>query len=378
MRSYQQCTRCILDTNDDADIRFDDKGVCNYCHHFDYLWSTHVLTGEAAKNKIAETVARMKESSKGGQYDCLLGLSGGVDSSYLAYLAKELGLNPLCVHFDNGWNSEQAVNNIQNIVNKQGFDLYTYVINWDEFRDLQRAYIAASVIDIEAITDHAIFASMYKLALERNIKFVLSGFNIATEGVMVEKWTHRKTDYINIRDIHAKYGTKPLKTFPLIDFKIKKQMRKQVFEVVELLNWIDYDKQKAKQILKEQFDWRDYGGKHYESIWTRFYQGYILPNKFKVDKRRVHLSSLICAGQITREQAFKELQQPIYDPAQLAIDKEFVLKKLGYTEAEFDAIMKEPARNHSDFKVEGSLFYYYPVLSPLRPLWESYKKIRGK
>ncbi|MBS1774565.1 MAG: N-acetyl sugar amidotransferase [Bacteroidetes bacterium] len=369
------CRKCILDSNDDPNLELDVNGVCQYCRYYDDLKARTVLTGDTAKKKIEETIKKIK-ADKTGEYDSILGLSGGVDSSYLAYLAKQYGLNPLCVHFDNGWNSEQAVSNIENIISKCGFDLSTYVINWEEFRDLQRAYFQASVVDIEAITDHAIFATMNRIAMEHNIKYVLSGFNTVTEGIMIQGWTHKKSDYINIRDIHSKYGSVRLKTFPFMDRKTKKKIRK--LDEIEMLNWIDYNKKKVKEILAREFGWKDYGGKHYESIFTRFYQGYILPVKFKIDKRKVHLSNLICSGQITREEALEEMKKPAYDPAQLEIDKEFVLKKLGYTNEEFDKIMNAPVVPHKKFKIEGSLFNYYPVLTPLRPLWQLYKRVTNK
>ncbi|MCB9046935.1 MAG: N-acetyl sugar amidotransferase [Chitinophagales bacterium] len=370
------CKKCILDSTDDPNIKLDSEGVCNYCHEYDRKYKECVLTGTAAEKKINDIVQKIKSSKPEGEYNCILGLSGGVDSSYLALLAKKYDLKPLCLHFDNGWNSELAVKNIENIVNKLGFELETYVINWPEFRDLQRAYLKAGVIDIEALTDHAIFAALYQTAVDRNIKYVLSGFNIVTEGIMVDNWTYRKADYINILDIHEHYGEIPLKSYPMMNRKLKKKINNWV-ETVEFLNWIDYNKQEVKNQLQKELDWKDYGGKHYESIFTRFYQAYILPVKFKVDKRKVHLSNLICSGQITREEALEEMKKPLYDEQQLKVDREFVLKKLGYTSEEFDEIMRTPPRRHDEFKKEGSLFYYYPILMPLRPLWERYKKMKS-
>lgn len=191
-------------------------------------------------------------------------------------------------------------------------------------------------------------------------------------------WTYDKHDYINIKAIHKQYGTKPLKTFPFLDKKMKTFIKASGVEFINYLNWMPYVKDEVKTLLQKELDWKDYGGKHYESIWTRFYQGYILPEKFGVDKRKAHLSTLICSGQITKAEALEELKEPPYDPQQLAIDKEFVLKKLGLTEAEFDAYMKAPIRNHREFETEGSLFNYYPALKPLKPLWKAAKKVAGK
>lgn len=377
-RIYQQCNKCILDTNDDTNITFDENGICSYCHYYDDVEKKYILTGDDATKKIEEKVKDIKTAGTGKPYNCLLGLSGGVDSSYLAYLAKQLGLTPLCVHFDNGWNSEMAVKNIQHIVNKLGFDLSTYVINWEEFRDLQRAYFKAGVIDIEALTDHAIYASLMKIAFEHNIKFILSGTNIATEGILPVHWVHKKSDYLNIIDIHAKHGTVKLKSFPLNTRKVKKKFNKKKFEIVEFLNWIPYNKAAVKKILIEELEWKDYGGKHYESTFTKFYQAYILPVKFGVDKRKAHLSTLICSGQMSREEALKEMEMPLYDEKDLQIDKTYVLKKLGFTEEEFDVMMKQKPRSHLDYETEGSLFNYYPFLKPIKPLWEKYKKLRGR
>jgi N-acetyl sugar amidotransferase len=376
--TYRQCTRCVMDSHGDDRITFDAAGVCNYCHYYDGLYASLVPDAAKAAELLTRKTAEIRRSGEGKAYDCILGLSGGVDSSYLAHIAKQQGLRPLCIHFDNGWNSEMAVQNIQHIVNKLGFDLETYVIDWDEFRDLQRAYFKAGVIDIEALTDHAIFASIYRLAFRLGIRYVLSGSNVVTEGILPYHWTHRKSDYINIVDIHRRYGTLPLRSFPLIDKKTKDRIRRWGLETVELLNWIPYDKAVAKATLQRELGWQDYGGKHYESVFTKFYQAYILPVKFGVDKRKAHLSTLVCSGQMTRDEALRELEKPLYDPEELRRDKEYVLKKLGFTEAEFDRMMSEEPVPHDAFEVEGSLFHYYPMLKPLRPLWLLIKSFSGR
>jgi N-acetyl sugar amidotransferase len=373
--AYKQCTRCILDTNDDPAIFFDGEGVCSYCHSYDQLQKKFLRTGEDGKKLIEETVQKIKREGRSKKYDCMIGLSGGVDSSYVAYTAKQFGLRALCVHFDNGWNSELAVMNIHNIVHKLDFDLDTYVIDWEEFKDLQLAYLQASVIDIEVLTDHAIGASMFKLAKEKGIKYFLGGQNIVTEGVLPHRWTFEKDDYINIKAIHKTYGKKQLKTFPFIDRKMKKFIKSSDVESINYLNWLPYNKDEVKALLQKELDWKDYGGKHYESIWTRFYQGYILPVKFGVDKRKAHLSSLICSGQISREAALEEMKTSPYDPKQLKIDKEFILKKLGLTADEFEAFMQLPIRSHKEFDTEGSLFNYYPVLKPFKPIWTAIKSL---
>lgn len=374
-KNYIECTRCILDSNDSPDLVLDSEGVCNHCRYYEEQARLLLKTGKEAEQLLTNTIKKIKDYGKDKKYDCLIGLSGGVDSSYVAYIAKQQGLNALCVHFDNGWNSEIAVQNIHNIVNKLGFDLNTYVIDWEEFKDLQLAYLKASVIDIEVLTDHAIYGTMFKIARENDIKYVLGGHNVVTEGVLPYHWTYDKKDYINIKAIHKQYGTKKLVSFPFLDLKMKKFIQNSGIEFINYLNWMPYVKSEVKEKLQKELGWKDYGGKHYESIWTRFYQGYILPVKFKVDKRKAHLSTLICSGQITKEEALEEMKQPPYDPEILRIDKAFVLKKLELTEAEFAKIMSMPVRSHREFDTEGSLFHYYPVLKPLKPLWRIFRPV---
>ena len=375
--NYRQCTNCILDTNDDPNIVFDDKGVCNHCHYYYKQRELFIREGDDGLSLLNTTIETIKKYGTGKRYDCLIGVSGGVDSSYVAYLAHKYGLRALCVHFDNGWNSELAVQNIENIVNKLGFDLYTYVIDWNEFRDLQLAYLKASVVDIEVLTDHAIYGTLFKIAKDNDIKYVLGGLNVQTEGILPYHWTYNKKDYINIKAIHSIYGELELKTYPFLNRKMKKFIKNSGVEFVNYLNWVPFNKDEVKSVLQGEVGWRDYGGKHYESLWTKFYQGYILPEKFKIDKRKAHLSTLICSGQITKNEACEELKQPAYNPSELKHDKEYVLKKLGLTESEFEAIMNSPVRDHREFDTEGSFFNYYPILKPMKPLWEGFKNITG-
>lgn len=369
---YQQCTISVMDNIADPDISFDEKGISNYYYEFQRAFKESVLTGREGEDKLAAIAHEIKEAGKDKPYDCIMGLSGGVDSTYVAYVAKKLGLRPLAVHFDNGWNSELAVKNIENIVSRLGFDLETYVINWEEFKDLQMAYLKASVVDIEAITDHAIFATLYRMAGQRSIQYILSGTNVQTENTLPKTWIHPKTDHINIKSIHKAYGTVPLKTFPFMDAKVKRYYQ-QVKGVrsVSVLNYVDYNKRAVKETIQKELGWRDYGGKHYESIWTRFYQGYILPTKFKIDKRKAHLSDLIFAGQITKEEALAELQQPMYNEEQFKSDYDFVLKKFGFTEQEFNALMQQPPRSHYDFDYEMPIDKRYPVLKPFKKIYRA-------
>jgi N-acetyl sugar amidotransferase len=376
--TYQQCSISVMDTIADPDIRFDEKGICHYYYAYKKAEEQFIIKGEEGRRRLEEIASVIKKAGEGKPYDCIMGLSGGVDSTYVAWLAKELGLRPLAVHFDNGWNSELAVQNIEQIVSKLGLDLFTYVINWNEFRDLQIAYLKASVVDIEAITDHAIFAALYRLAGEKNIQYILSGTNVHMEQTLPKSWIHPKTDHINIKAIHKAFGTVPLKTFPFMDAKVKRYYQ-QVKKVtsVSVLNYVDYNKKEVKELITRELGWRDYGGKHYESIWTRFYQGYILPHKFKIDKRKAHLSDLIFAGQITKEQALEELKQPAYDPELFKVDYEFVLKKLGLTEQAFQQIMQTPPRSHYDFDYEKPIDQRYPLLKPIKKIYRLLFPVRS-
>lgn len=364
---YRQCRMSVMDNIADPNISFDETGVCNYYYEYKEAEKKFVLKGDHANAKLSEVVGELKDNGKKKKYDCMLGVSGGVDSTYLAWTAKQLGLRVLCVHFDNGWDSELAVKNIENIVSRCGFDLYTYVIDWEEFRDIQLAYFKANVIDIEAVNDIAIFLSLDKICAEYDLKYILDGRNIVTEQTLPYAWLNK--DIGNMLNIHKKFGTRPLKTFPVIGRWTRNvHAIKRSYKTVTLLNYVNYDKKRAKEVIKKELDWKDYGGKHYESIFTRFYQGYILPIKFKVDKRKAHLSNLIFSGQITKPEALEELAKPIYPPEQLAIDKPFVLKKLGFSETEFDKYLNTPGTDHAIYGTSKTLTEEYPILKVFRPI----------
>ena len=354
------CKKCIMDSINDPDILINDDGVCNHCTTFDFEFNK-LPKGINKEKELESIIKKIKLKGIGRKYDCLLGVSGGVDSSYLAYLCSIYGLRPLIIHFDNGWNSELSVLNIQNLLDKLGFDFETLVINWDEFKDLQLSYFKAGVVDLEFPTDHAILASMFKIAKKHNIKFVLSGHNVVTEGTYLPKsWVHSKLDYLNLKDIHKQYGSIKLKTYPYLSF-IKRlyNFYNSQFEYIQLLNLVDYNKFEVKKKLISELSWKDYGGKHFESIFTRFYQGYILPNKFNIDKRVFHYSCLVQSEQITREQAIILLQEPIYDINLLESDKKYVLKKLNFNEATFEDYMRAPIRKHNEFKSEQRYWNFY-------------------
>lgn len=366
-----------------SEIVFDEKGVCNFCTECEsYLNKTIFRPLEIRTKELNESIENVKKIGKKDKYDCLIGLSGGVDSSYICYWAKEVGLRPLIIHFDNGWNSELAVKNIENIIEKTGFDLYTYVIDWEGFKDLQLSYIKASVIDIEAITDQLIFASIYKIARKFKIKTIVDGVNNSSESILPGSWIYAdKLDYINLRNIHSKYGKVPLKDFPKLDM-IRRHIYTNLYHYnkIQPLNLMDYSTDKAKKLLKEVFDWKDYGGKHYESVFTRFYQGYILNRKFKIDKRRAHLSSLIISKQLSRDEAIEELNHPAYNQDQFRIDYDFVIKKLGFTKDAFECIMDQKPILHKEYgtqwdKKEFRKFYIFKsITNPFFKIYNLFAK----
>lgn len=351
-RGYRICRRCIMDTTD-PDIEFDHDGVCNHCREYDTLAKKLVFTGEEGRKRLSVIVDKIKEVGKGQNNDCIIGLSGGLDSTYAAYIARKMGLKPLVVHVDNEWDSEIAINNIKNTVKKLGLDLYTPVINWDEFKDLQLAYLRASVVDVEVLSDHAITAALYNIANQKGMKYILSGVNVVTEGVMPKSWNYIKNDLINLKAIHNKFGMVKLRSYPTLGLwkRLYYQHIKNI-KCISILNYVPYVKKDTKKLLTQELSWQDYGGKHYESIFTRFYQAYILPRKFNIDKRKAHLSSLICSGQITREEAISEMQKDLYTDQELKRDREYVLKKLGLTNGELEAIMSLPVKSHYDYETD--------------------------
>ena len=338
-----------MDTSD-PDIQF-RNGVCNHCREAEVRLARIRLSPEESENKLQQLADRIRADGSGRSYDAVVGMSGGVDSSYVAWLAHKLELRILAVHFDNGWNAEVATANIHAVIEACGFNLETYVIDWPEFRDLQRAFIRAGVVDIEMITDHAIMAAMFDLAKRHNVPYVISGTNIATEFGMPRAWGWNKQDWTNIKAIHRKFGSRKLRSFPHMGL-LKTIWRRYLtsnLQFVEILDIANFRKDAAMATLVQNTGWRYYGGKHYESIFTKFYQAHILPQKFGIDKRKVHLSALIRNGEITREQALAELEKPLYDPEQLRRDKAFVLKKLGFSETEFDQLMTSAPVPHTAY-----------------------------
>lgn len=350
------CTRCIMDTSAGG-IVFDEQGYCNYCSEFlERLERTGLVAPEAQRDAF---LSRVRKDGQGKEYDCIIGLSGGVDSSYVLYLAIKNGLRPLAVHLDNGWNSELAVHNIANLVRSLGVDLYTHVIDWNENRDLQLSFFKANVIDIEMLMDNAMIALNYQMARQYRVKWVLSGVNRATEGMhMPSNWNWLKFDARNIRDIHRRFGTLPIKTHPLISVAGLIWNRYVLgVQWTSFLDYFDYRKEEALFTLQKEVGYRPYPYKHYESVFTRFYQGYILPQKFDVDKRKLHLSTLIATGQMSREDALEMMQgSPYPDPNQEREDCEYVLKKLGFSREEFERYIGAPAVPHNAYRSEKPIW----------------------
>jgi N-acetyl sugar amidotransferase len=336
-------------SQDDPDLTVVD-GLCNHCRRYDALLGSRVLEGEPGRRAITALVDKMRKSRKKNGYDCVIGVSGGVDSTYVALKAKELGLNPLAVHVDNGWNSETAVGNIQKTLDRLGIELHTEVLDLREFYDLQRSFLEASTPDGDIPADHAIQATLWKVARKHGIRFIISGMNFRTEAISVPAWSYGHSDWKYIRSVHKRYGRYPLKSYPHYGFlelfytTVIRRVR-----IVSILNYLPYSKAAAIKELQEALGWTPYGGKHYESVYTRYYQGHVLPHKFDIDKRRGHLSDLINAHQISREDALAELESSDYEGRLRAQDEVFVLKKLGYSDQEFEALMAAPVRSFRDF-----------------------------
>jgi N-acetyl sugar amidotransferase len=352
VRAYQMCTRTVMDTTD-PDITFDENGVSNHALNYDRTMKRFVdaaMAGERA-DELAALVETIKAAGKGKQYDCVIGVSGGVDSSYLALQAVKLGLRPLAVHFDSGWNSELAVDNIHNIVSKLGLDLVTDVVDWREMRDLQLSFLKSGVTDWDIPMDHAFPAVAYREAAKHGIRYILSGTNFATESIMPSAWGFNGADARHLKAIHRRFGKVKLKTYPTMGIFKRYLWYGYVrpMTTVNLLNYMRYVKTEAKQAITDELGWRDYGGKHYESVFTRYYQGSYLPKRFGWDKRKGHLSSLIVSGQTTRDEALKELSQVDYPPELEKQDHEFIAKKLGLTISELDAIVARPPVSHLDY-----------------------------
>jgi len=353
---YRICTRCIMDTTDES-ISFDDNGICNHCRSYEAIENSMPPVSER-KEHLQRLADEIKKAGKGKRYDCIIGMSGGVDSSYLAYLASSRGLRPLAVHVDAGWNSELAVNNIENVVKALDIDLFTYVVDWKEMQDLQAAFLRSGVANQDIPQDHAFVAGVYRTASKHGIKYVLSGGNNATEGILPESWGYNALDLRHLKAIHRRFGSRRLARYPTINFFQYYIYYPYIRGIrsARLLDYIDYIKADAMELLTNELGWRYYGGKHFESRYTKFFQAYYLPKRFGYDKRRAHLSSLIVSRQLDRATALEEMDKPSYTAEELRAEQAFIIKKLGLSDDEYESIRMEPKRTYRDYPSSAFLF----------------------
>lgn len=348
--TYRQCVRCVMDNLTDPFINFNENGHCNHCHNFLKNYSKYVYQEGISDKKLETIINNVKKESTKNSYDCIIGISGGVDSSYLMILAKNWGLNPLAVHMDNGWNSNIAVSNIRKLLNKLNIELYTVVLDWEEFKDLQLSFFKASVIEIENPTDMAIMGSLHRVARKFGIKYILSAGNYATEGISPKHYQYGKKDLKYLRAIHHQFGTRKLKYFPSFGFWQEFSFKfLHGIRILYPLNHFDYQKEKAQDYLTTNFGWEDYGGKHHESIITKFVQGYYLPIKFHIEYRKATYSTMICNNQISRDDALKKLESLSYNKDEIANDKAYIAKKLGVTTEEFLSFLDQPPKYYTDY-----------------------------
>lgn len=357
--SYQQCIHCVMDTSD-SKISFDASGVCDHCTDFKNNVLPNWRTDASGRAEFQRQVEKIKTDNKGRSFDCIMGMSGGLDSSYLLHLAvKEFGLRPLVFHVDGGWNTDIAVNNIQVVVEKLGLDLYTEVINWNEMRDFQLAFFKSGVPHLDIPQDHAFVATLYHFANKHKIKYILNGGNISTECVRNPKdWLYYGTDMAQLNDIQRQFGTLKLETYPFSSVLFHKIYLRYIkgVQVIKPLNYLPYTKLEAAEILIREYGWRPYPQKHFESRFTRFYEGYWLPTRFGYDTRRVQYSSLILTGQMTREDALERLKEPAYDRATIDEDFEYIATKLGISVAELRHYHEMPLKTYKDYKNREWMF----------------------
>lgn len=356
--AYQVCTRCVMDSSDPG-IIFDEEGVCNSCKRYVEVRAHSGYRPGVSEKELEHTVATMKEQSKDLDYDCVLGISGGVDSAYMAYMASKLGLRVLAVHVDSGWNSEIAVRNIERMCEKLGIQLHTYVMDWPTMKELTRAYMLSGVANLDVPQDHLFCAAVFDIAKQYKVKYILNGSNIATEGAAPPfTLQHSYRDTWHLNSIYRKHGRgKSLKKYPRLS------LRRAWFGLpgvtkIDLLNYIPYSKKDAMETLTREFGWEYYGGKHFESRFTKYFQSVYLPKKYGYDKRRYHLSCLVMNGEMTRDEALKELSEPPYSPEQQREDEEYILKKLDIDPETWQKILNAPPTPDDDYFSQAKLMAF--------------------
>lgn len=348
-RDYQQCVRCVMDTTD-PEIQFDKQGICNHCTNFLIKREQVKAMKKSGIEHLDAIIEKIRQTGKNRKYDALLGISGGVDSCYVAYLLKKMGIRTLLVHMDNGWNSDDATLNIKNVAKNLGFDYQSYVLDWEEFKDIQLAFLKASVVEAETPTDIAIQGALHFIAAKNNIRYIISGGNLATEGILPKMWHYNAKDTRYFNYIQKTFGTKEARKFPNFGFQTEMYYKLiKGIKIIYLLNYVNYNKADAMKLLQEELGWKNYGGKHHESRFTKFVQSYLLPKKFDLDYRKATFSSQICAGEMTREQAVEKLKEPIYDEQDMEREKEYIAKKLGISKAELNRIVELPGKYYNEY-----------------------------
>jgi len=360
-QKYRVCSNCVMDTSD-SQISFDKNGVCDHCQTFFEKILPNWDTGKFGEEKLIKIVKKIKKEGKNKDFDCIMGMSGGIDSSYLLYVMKEkFELRPLVFHVDAGWNSQIAVNNIEKLVDGLGLDLYTEVIDWEEMKDLQLSFFKSGVPHIDVPQDYAFFATMYNFASKHKIKYILTGANYSTECIRNPlEWMYYQSDSIQLMDIHKKFGSKPLKNYPITSILWHKIYLPYIkgIKVIKPLDYVPYHKEQAMQLLVDKFGYQKYPQKHFESRFTRFYESYWLPKRFGYDTRKVQYSSLILTNQMTRDEALKKLDYPSYDQGNIKNDFEYIANKLSISIEELQSYMDMPKKTYKDYKSQESIYHY--------------------
>ncbi len=360
-QKYKVCSNCVMDTSD-SQISFDKNGVCDHCQTFFEKILPNWDTGKLGEEKLIKIVKKIKKEGKNKDFDCIMGMSGGIDSSYLLYVMKEkFELRPLVFHVDAGWNSQIAVNNIEKLVDGLGLDLYTEVIDWEEMKDLQLSFFKSGVPHIDVPQDYAFFATMYNFASKHKIKYILTGANYSTECIRNPlEWMYYQSDSIQLTDIHKKFGIKPLKNYPITNILWHKIYLPYIkgIKVIKPLDYVPYHKEQAMELLVDKFGYQKYPQKHFESRFTRFYESYWLPKRFGYDTRKVQYSSLILTNQMTRDEALKKLDNPPYDQNNIKNDFEYIANKLSISIEELQSYMDMPKKTYKDYKSQESIYHY--------------------